>query len=87
MGMIMREEVNTVRIILYAIIMLVVILYKVVVIPNYPSWAIISGLIFGILMGFSLAAIVGSMNVNYLPSGLNTPSCPTIPTVHCSFKS
>jgi hypothetical protein len=87
MSMVMREEINTVRIVLYIIILLIAILYKIVVIPEYPSWAILSGLIFGGLMGVALAGLVGNMNINYLPSGINRESCPAIPTVHCSFKN
>jgi hypothetical protein len=85
-SMIYREEVNIIRIVMYAIILLLVVLFKMFVMAPYPPQAIIISLIAGVLFGVTASLVVASINISLLPSGINESACPTIPVVSCAYQ-
>lgn len=82
-GMMQRKETNIMRIILYAIILILLIIFKFQV--GTPGFAIWIGLGAGILFGIMMSYITGVINMNYLPSGINQEGCPDI-TVKCQIN-
>lgn len=85
-AMIYREEVNMLRLVMYIVLFLMVVLFKLFIM-EHPTTAIIIGIVFGVLFGVTAALLVAGINVSLLPSGINETACPNVPVVSCAYQT